>query len=329
MNIKVKISLVVIAMVCSGWGFFGHENINRLAVFTLPAEMNVFYKKNMRYIVEASVNPDKRRYALAEEGPRHYIDLDEYEGDAADDTVRSGGYAKRIPEYWTDALSQFGKDSLMAHGIVPWHAYTMYLRLREAFMLGDPDRILRISSELGHYVADAHVPLHTTSNHNGQKTDQHGIHGLWESRLPELFSTHYDFFVGRATYVADVQKAMWKVVAESHACVDSVLTFEKQLTQRELSRKYSFETRAKQTVKVYSYRYSKLYHNMLGGMVERRMRNSIKMVGDLWYTAWIDAGQPDLYRLIEHKPTEDELRKREEALDTLKAQRFKARDHEN
>jgi len=277
--------------------------------------------------VKASVNPDKRRYIVAEEGPRHYIDLDDYS--FAKDTPGSRGYAEEIPKYWDDALVKHGRDSLMAHGIVPWHTYTMYLRLRGAFMLGDPDKILRISSELGHYVADAHVPLHTTSNHNGQKTDQHGIHGLWESRLPELFSTNYDFFVGRACYISYVQKAMWDVVLESHACVDSVLTFEKQLSQRELSRKYSFETRAKQTVKVYSYRYSKLYHNMLNGMIERRMRNSIKMVGDIWYTAWVDAGQPDLSRLIEYKPTENELRERKEALDTLAAQQFKVRDHEN
>lgn len=311
-------------MLCCGWGFFGHENINRLAVFTLPAEMNLFYKKNISYIVEASVNPDKRRYAVAEEGPRHYIDLDEY-----NDSLDSLDSLDTLPQRWTDAIRKIPKDSLMAHGIVPWHTYTMYLRLREAFMLGDPDKILRISSELGHYVADAHVPLHTTSNHNGQKTDQHGIHGLWESRLPELFSVDYDFFVGRATYIPDVQKAMWDVVIASHACVDSVLIFEKQLSERELSRKYSFETRAKQTVKVYSYRYSKLYHNMLYGMVERRMRRSIKMVGDIWYTAWVDAGQPDLNKLIDYKPTAEQLQQRKEVLDSLKLQRFKARDHDN
>lgn len=265
--------------------------------------MNLFYKKNIQYIVEASVNPDKRRYAIAEEGPRHYIDIDDH--------------ADSLPQHWSEAVKKFTKDSLMAHGIVPWHTYTMFLRLKEAFMLGNPDKILRISSELGHYVADAHVPLHTTSNHNGQKTDQHGIHGLWESRLPELFSTDYDFFVGRATYISDVQKTMWNVVKASHACVDSVLTFEKQLTGRELSKKYSFETRGRQTIKVYSYHYSKLYHNMLRGMVERRMRESIRMVGNLWYTAWVDAGQPDLGKLINYKPTEEELATRREELQMI------------
>lgn len=303
--------MIVVFILSSGWGFFGHENIDKLAVFTLPPEMIPFYKKNIHYIVEASVNPDRRRYAVPEEGPRHYIDLDDFSH--AMDTPRSEGYAK-LPEYWSDAVQQLTEDSLMLHGIVPWHSYRMYLQLRDAFMIGDPDRILRISSELGHYVADAHVPLHTTSNHNGQKTDQHGIHGLWESRLPELFSKDYDFFVGHAVYIEDVQAAMWDVVNASHACVDSVLRFEKELSQREASRKYSFETRAKQTVKVYSYRYSKLYHNMLQGMVERRMRASVLMVGSIWYTAWVDAGQPDLKKLVDYKPSEEELKRRREEL---------------
>ena len=57
-------------------------------------------------------------------------------------------------------------------------------------------RILRISAEIGHYIGDAHVPLHTTENYNGQLSGQEGIHAFWESRLPEMFSDEFDFFVG-------------------------------------------------------------------------------------------------------------------------------------
>ncbi len=59
---------------------------------------------------------------------------------------------------------------------------------------------------------------------------------------------------------------------------------------------------------------------MLDGMVERRLRLSIKTVGDLWYSAWIDAGQPVLVGMkksdipfveeikIDHKITSDDAR---------------------
>ena len=60
------------------WGFYAHMTINKIAVFTLPAEMIGFYKHHLTYITENAVNPDKRRYAIKEEAPRHYIDLDVY-----------------------------------------------------------------------------------------------------------------------------------------------------------------------------------------------------------------------------------------------------------
>ncbi|MGC6428813.1 MAG: hypothetical protein ACON4Y_05945 [Flavobacteriales bacterium] len=56
------------------------------------------------------------------------------------------------------------------------------------------EQILFICSDLGHYIADANVPLHTTINYDGQLTGQKGIHAFWESRLPELFSSEYNFF---------------------------------------------------------------------------------------------------------------------------------------
>ena len=33
---------------------------------------------------------------------------------------------------------------------------------------------------------------------------------------------------------------------------------------------------------------------MLDGMVERQMRSSILAIGNVWYSAWVDAGQPDM-----------------------------------
>ena len=70
------IALAVVTL-CA-WGFWGHKRINRMAVFSLPPEMVTFYKKNIEFITEHAVDPDKRRYAIKEEAPRHYIDLDHY-----------------------------------------------------------------------------------------------------------------------------------------------------------------------------------------------------------------------------------------------------------
>lgn len=314
----LKIALAGVVMLSSSWGFFVHKKINRLAVFTLPSAMAGFYKKNIEYISETAVNPDRRRYAIPEEAPRHYIDLDDY-GDSA---------IQKLPRYWNDAVKQFGEDSLQAHGIVPWHIYRVYHQLKDAFFIKDPDRILKISAELGHYIADAHVPLHTTGNYDGQLTDQIGIHAFWESRLPELYFDQYDFFVGKATHISNVQLAAWQVVIKSSLAVDSVLRLERILFEEIGNKKFNFETKGKQTVKVVSEEYARRYHQLLAGMVERQFRASVKMTGDIWYTAWVDAGQPDLKSLIDYKPSAEELEIRKKELLEWKESIIKSREHE-
>jgi hypothetical protein len=273
------------------WGFFAHKLINRLAVFALPEEILGFYKKHIEFITEHAVDPDRRRYSVAEEACRHYIDLDHYEVSYPVDTV---------PKHWKDAVKKYTEDTLRAYGIVPWHVNNMMYRLTEAFKEKDLNRVLRCSADIGHYIADANVPLHATENYNGQLTNQHGIHGFWESRLPELFSDDYDFFTGRAVYVQDVLQMAWQASSTSFAAKDSVLGFERQLNARfSPQKKYQFEQKGQTQIKTYSREYAFQFHQMLDGQVERRMRQSIWMVACLWYTAWVDAGQPDATKIIE------------------------------
>jgi hypothetical protein len=317
MRPALKAILFLCPLLCMGWGFFGHQKINRLAVFTLPPEMIGFYKKNIQYITEVATYPDRRRYSVPGEAPRHYIDFEDY-GDSA---------LTKLPKYWKEATEQFCEDTLNKRGIVPWHIAHEFNRLKEAFLLNDPRKILRVSAELGHYVADANVPLHTTRNHNGQLTGQMGIHAFWESRLPELFFGEYDFFVGPACHVDDPQAAAWEAVRRAHALVDTVLSEERKLSEN-FDSKFNYEAKGKQTVKVYSVAYSRKYHELLAGMVERQLRASIKMTGDLWYTAWVDAGQPDLRQLMMDSPTEEEIKKREEELLLWKKRNLATRQHE-
>ena len=272
------------------WGFFAHQKINRLAVFTLPPEMIGFYKKNIQYITEKAVNPDKRRYVVKAEAPRHYIDLDVY-GDSA---------VYKMPRYWKDAVEKYSEDTLNAYGIVPYHVNSVSYWLIKAFKDKDAEQILRLSADIGHYIADANVPLHTTENYNGQLTGQYGIHGFWESRLPELFFEEYDLLTGKAEYVENIQLSVWDAVVKAHEALDSVLVYEKELTKKyPESKKYGYEERGQRTVRTYSYGFSEDYHRRLNGMVERRMRASIKMVGDIWLSCWVKAGQPNLSDLLD------------------------------
>lgn len=278
------------------WGFYAHALINRQAVFSLPPEMMVLFKTEIDMITENAVNPDRRRYAVKGEAEKHYIDLDQY-GDSA---------LHYLPDYWSEAIQKIPEDSLRAHGIGPWSAYQTFLNLTRAFEQKNKSAILRIAADLGHYLGDLNVPLHTTKNYNGQLTGQDGIHGFWESRVPELLAKDYSFWVGKATYIDKPQLAIWEAVALAHTMVDSILQTERELTRRyPEDQKYSFEERNGLTIRVYSREFTTSFALGLDHQIERQMRKSIKMIADFWFTAWVNAGQPDLSKLDQGATEED------------------------
>lgn len=294
------------------WGFYAHSLINQQAVYSLPPELIGFYKPNIQFITEKAVNPDRRRYAVAGEAEKHYIDLDHY-GDSA---------LFILPKYWMEAIKMYPENSLRANGIGPWSAYLTMISLTKAFEAKNSQAILRLSADLGHYIGDLNVPLHTTKNYNGQLTGQEGIHGFWESRIPELMARDYSLWVGKAEYVEKPQLALWEAVENAHSQVDSVLRIERELSASfPEDQKFSYEERNGLTVRVYSRDFTEAYAQALDNQIERQMKRSIKMIADFWYTAWINAGQPDLQGLSGESQGEDEK--------TTPDPKIKVRSHDN
>lgn len=313
--------LLSISTSCFCWGFFAHKKLNYYATFLLPPQMLVFYKPHIDFITEHATDPDKRRYAIDGEGARHYIDIDHY-----------GPYPyTAVPHKWDEAIAKIGEDTLQTYGIVPWHVQVMLGRLTKAFKEKNFSSILKNSAEIGHYIADAHVPLHASENHNGQLSGQKGIHAFWESRVPELLADrNFDFFIGKAEYIKDPGAFIWERVLESGHAADSVLKFEKKLSlQFPGDKKFAFETRNGMLIRQYSSSYTIEYNKMLNGMVERRMRQSIFAIASFWYTAWVNAGQPDLSALSKESFSENDLKEFEELNSKWKdGGKIKGREHE-
>ena len=86
------------------WGFFGHKRINRMACFTLPPAMFGFYKRHIDFISDHAPDPDSRRYAVACEAARHYIDIDHY-------VLPGEDPFKAVPEKWDLAVQKFTEDT--------------------------------------------------------------------------------------------------------------------------------------------------------------------------------------------------------------------------
>jgi len=187
-------------------------------------------------------------------------------------------------------------DRFSSYGILPFHLIQHYQKLVKAFENQDESRILSLAADMGHYIGDAHVPLHTTENYNGQLTNQLGIHAFWESRIPELQADdNYDFFVGRAKYIRDKPTYFWSIVEESHALVADVLRIEKEVSASFPSdQQYCYDDRLDRNIRIQCPEYALAYEAALGGTIEKRMQASVQSLGSVWYSAWVDAGRPSL-----------------------------------
>ncbi|HFC01022.1 MAG TPA: hypothetical protein ENJ53_09485 [Phaeodactylibacter sp.] len=379
-----------------------------MAVFTLPPDLIIFYKKHIEFLTDHAVDPDKRRYASKHEAIRHYIDLDVWGKYPFDDfpkthfqaimkytdffwvnekhdTIQLMGNELRIMEddfyikfktqkkqevviskkdyqkfiynnvlalYYEDewlincdsfqhyfgeifqlnnCQQVIGKDRFSEFGILPFNLMRVQKKLTNAFRNKNVPAILRQSAELGHYIGDAHVPLHTTENYNGQMTNQNGIHAFWESRIPELFANEeYDFFVGKAKYIENKQDYFWKIVLESHQLVDSVLSIEAALVKAfPQDKQFCFDERNGITTRLQCRAFAKAYSDRMQGMVEQRMTQSIQAVGCMWYTAWVDAGQPDLSIFSKKELTDAERKELEELENAYRKGEIKGRAHSN
>nr|WP_255478682.1 zinc dependent phospholipase C family protein [Rufibacter sp. XAAS-G3-1] len=271
------------------WGFFGHKVIQQLAIYGLPKDMQVLYHRHMALLVETAVRPDERRNADPKEAPRHFIDLEAF-----------GEHPlENMPHAWDAAAAKYSADTLQKYGVVPWQVIKLKERLTQAFFRKDLDSILYYSADLAHYIQDAHVPLHTSLNHDGHLTGQTGLHSLWESKLPEQNLSAYNLKHRKAQYLKNPEQEIWEVVRASHVLVPQLLAIEKQVSQNfTQDTKYTVTERNGRSRKTYTDAFATAYNQALGTMVEDRMRAAAEQTASFWYTCWVDGGKPKLDRLL-------------------------------
>ena len=294
-----QISLFALAfsaiIVLSSWGAWGHYHINKAAVFALPDSMRTFFYNHIDFMIEESVVPDLRKFAIVDksEAGRHYLDIEDFDKPLDSLMNWSSDYA----------YSKYNEKDLQKKGFLPWFIQDVMDKLTKAFQDKKRTDILFLSADLAHYLSDAHVPLHTTSNHDGQLTNQRGIHAFWESQLPEMFGEGYNLKVAEAQYIPDVRLETWRIIRSTNALVDSVLQVEKNLSNTYPKDGMYVKDKLGNVVKnkyrqwIHTPEYTKQYHDALKGMVENQLRASITAVSSYWFTAWVNAGRPDLSTL--------------------------------
>ena len=251
------------------WGVTGHRYANRLAVADLPDEMQPLYAANRDWIVQHSVDPDNWRNGDRTEGPNHFIDMDTFGAEVAE----------HYPEdYWL-ACGLYGKAEVDKNGTVPWRIGLYYGKLVRAFKAKDARAIIETSAWLGHYVADSHVPFHAVINYDGQLTGQKGIHARFESVMVEKQIKFEDLKPHAARKIANPVKSAFEWAHESLHVTKGILEADKEAVALDAAYGDSYYTQ---------------FGSKTRSVAVQRLESSGQDLASLWYSAWLEAGKPDL-----------------------------------
>jgi hypothetical protein len=205
-----------------------------------------------------------------------------------------------MPVSGSAALQKYSKNLLLKNGYLPYHILAMHVKLTGAFKSKNADSILFYAAEIGHYIGDAHVPLHTSVNYDGKQTNQKGLHALWETVVPEIEIANYTLTTKhRATYLRSPETEIWNAIRRSHSLLAEVFLKEKQVTKLfKDSEKYRIQIRNGKETRYYTAAFAKAYNKALHPTINRQLILSANMVADFWYTAWVNAGKPELKKLL-------------------------------
>lgn len=260
------------------WGFEAHKFITEQMIALLPAQLRPLFERRKAYVIERSIDPDLwRTVGWETESPNHFVDLDYF-----------GKYPfPDLPREYDRAVQKWGKETIHEQGLLPWRTQEFYGRLQrefESLKRASPpryaeDNILLYSAIMAHYVEDGHVPLHSVVNYDGQRTNQHGLHGRWESELFERYRAKLTIAPAPPTPVRDPREFMFETLLASNRLADSVFAADKKAAAgRERYDDEYFEAFAKQQL----------------GNVQQRINDSISAVASMIIGAWEQAGRPVL-----------------------------------
>ncbi|MFT4094828.1 MAG: zinc dependent phospholipase C family protein [Niabella sp.] len=297
--------LLVLVLFISGWGFLVHRTVAQLAIYELPKPMQRFFFANKDSVVYGAPRPDVRRLSDPSEGSKHYLDM-EYFGDSA---------VYRIPHDFDAAIARYSLDTLNKYGTLPFVVMQYLQKLTDAFRSQNADSILFYAEDLSHYIGDAHVPLHTSINYDGQMTGQHGVHDLWETTVPEVDITNFDLSSRhKATYLDDPQSTIWKILEHTHSLVPGLFEKEKEVSAHfNDSTKYRWEVRWGKNRRFYAPAFAKEYSAALKPSINNQLIASANYIADFWYTAWVNAGRPDLNRIVNRPYNQKDFKKERKA----------------
>ena len=182
------------------------------------------------------------------------------------------------------ALKKHGIFKLRQNGLIPWRTQEIAGGLIRGFQALPNGQyaysdIRFLSAIIGHYVADANMPLHAVLNHNGQLSGQIGIHNRWEDELFLRYQKQLAIKPGPLVSIANERDFVFETLLESSQLADDVLAADKKaIGDREVYDDKYFETLFAETRPI----------------LEKRLSDAITDVASMITSAWEQAGKPAL-----------------------------------
>ena len=274
MKTKLFVFLLVVTGLAYPWGNEGHKLIANKAIELLKEKIkNIGLYQD--YITEHSIDPDLRKSQDKTEAPKHYIDIDFYK------EFLNG---KMI--YDKDSLvAIYGDKVVTKTGVLPWATLASFNNLTKAFKDKDKSKVLLYASDLAHYVADAHQPMHTMVNYNGQLSNQKGVHARYEidmidKYLDELTSETKGYEIN---YVKKPLDYIFKYISDSNSLGEAIMAADRFASKKAGSTK--------------SDKYLRLLWFKTKYITEIQFDEAYNSLASLIYTAWVNAGKPAISKL--------------------------------
>lgn len=268
------LALTLLPSLAFAWGFDGHRKLASLMQDAMPADhcLRTWFSAKQTYALQDhACDPDRwkdndfSKPDNEKEWPRHFLDVD---------------YATPPDAYPRDfaAVQAWRPQYAYSNGIVPWYVETKYGELVAAFRAKDEAAILDAAFLLSHYASDAMSILHSTKNFDPHQLPDggDGLHWRWESEMFFANSHVTGMAAAAQTYlgtagVADPRNNTFDLVLVGNGLVDDLLA-------ADLASDGGADS----------------LYNASKELTARRWADAIVFMSSLLWSAWNDAGRPEL-----------------------------------
>jgi hypothetical protein len=282
-------TLAVLVLVCSsalGWGEKGHLMVNRLAVETAGSDLPEFMRAGAAQIIYDGFEPDRWREEAGSpmndaQAPDHFFDSELWGEIATIAPTRYEFMAKLVEK----------KTDLAKVGYLPYAIVENHGRLRNAFRRyrnaktpedRESARVNAIfyAGLLGHYVADGSMPMHLSIHYNGWADGAPNPKNFTKDRM--FHSRYENAYVNAAISDAQVRplvkrpKRLGDVFGSVKAYLGQTFSEVEAIYAMEQAGEFKPEApRPNGTA-----------------FIASQLARAATMLGDLWYTAWLESGEP-------------------------------------